>query len=238
MKKTMQHMSAVIMALMVFASCGKKDEAEIIPRNQLAKIYAEMLVTDQWIMDTPGVRSIADTSLVYSPILEKYGYDADDYVRTVDKYMDDPERFARIFREAGEILTARLEALQVERERLAHLEMLRKNAEKYRPDIEWKLTASHEEDTLSVALPDSLVIERDSSSIVYRIAYVTRRDTVYNGVRMVTQGPDTLKAETPDTSETHEIVPRLGKIDTLPGVAGRKLKLALPEYTRMNDGDK
>lgn len=238
MKRCPGHIVALVIAVLALLPSCRKDEGEVIPRSDLSRIYAEMLLTDQWIIHTPNMRNIADTSLVYEPILERYGYDSDDYRKSVDVYMDDPERFARIFRDAGEILTARLEALQVERERLAHLEMLRKNAEKYRPDIEWKLTASHKEDTLYVALPDSLVIERDSSSIVYRIAYVTRRDTVYNGVRMVTQGPDTLKAETPDTSETHEIVPRLGKIDTLPGVAGRKLRQALPEYTRMNDGDK
>lgn len=68
-----------LFAVIVFASCGK-DEAEVIPRGKLAEIYAEMLVTDQWISSTPGMRMIADTSLVYEPILEKYGYDNLDYL--------------------------------------------------------------------------------------------------------------------------------------------------------------
>ena len=53
----------------ISASC-RKDETKVIPRGKLAKIYAEMLVTDQWITTTPGIRMIADTSLVYEPILE------------------------------------------------------------------------------------------------------------------------------------------------------------------------
>ena len=57
---------------MLSVSC-RKDEAEVIPRSKMAEIYAEMLVTDQWITTTPGIRMIADTSLVYEPILEKYG---------------------------------------------------------------------------------------------------------------------------------------------------------------------
>ena len=80
----------------------------MIPRGRLAEIYAEMLVTDQWITSTPGMRMIADTSLVYEPILQKYGYDLDDYLASVDRYMDDPERFSRILRKSGEIIGRQL----------------------------------------------------------------------------------------------------------------------------------
>lgn len=229
-------MTLVIAVLALLPSC-RKGEGEVIPRSDLSKIYAQMLLTDQWILHTPNMRNIADTSLVYEPILERYGYDSDDYRKSVDFYMDDPERFARIFRETGEILNARLEELQAERERLARLEMLRKKAEEYRPDIEWELTVS-DDDTLSVSLPDSLVIERDSSSIIYRIAYVPRRDTVYKGVRMELQEPDILKTGTHDPTDTLRIVPKLGRIDTLPGVTARKLKIVKPDNIMLNNGRK
>ena len=65
-------------------------------------------MTDQWVTSTPGIRMIADTSLVYEPILDKYGYDSDDYRKSIEVYMDDPERFARIFRESGDIIEERL----------------------------------------------------------------------------------------------------------------------------------
>jgi hypothetical protein len=71
--------------VLLLAGCNEKD-GKVIPRGTLAEIYAEMLVTDQWILDTPGVRMIADTSLVYAPILEKYGYSTEDYIYTVDIY--------------------------------------------------------------------------------------------------------------------------------------------------------
>ena len=68
MKKIPQHIAVSLCAMiLVFASC-RRDEARVIPRDQLAEIYAEMLVMDQWIMTTPGVRLIADTSLVYAPL--------------------------------------------------------------------------------------------------------------------------------------------------------------------------
>ena len=87
-----------LIAVVVFASCSSKDEAEVIPRDTMADIYVEMLMMDQWITTIPGMRIIADTSLVYEPILEKYGYDKMDYIHSVDVYMDDPERFSRILR--------------------------------------------------------------------------------------------------------------------------------------------
>ena len=192
-------MSAVIMALMVFASCGKKDEAEIIPRNQLAKIYAEMLVTDQWIMDTPGVRSIADTSLVYSPILEKYGYDADDYVRTVDKYMDDPERFSRIFRSTGEILDRQLARLKKkqkeEQERKARDKEIEKLIKAVRSDVDFGEFFPYLGDEPYVHYYDSLAIETDSLQMIYRLVSVERADTLYDRLRMIVPA-DSVKTDT------------------------------------------
>ena len=82
-------------------------ENNLIPRNKLAMIYAEMLMTDQWITDNPDIRSLADTSLIYEPILEKYGYNSEDYRYSVNVYLDDPERFSRIFRTTSEILDER-----------------------------------------------------------------------------------------------------------------------------------
>lgn len=227
-------MALVIAVLALLPSC-RKGEAELIPRSDLSEIYAEMLLTDQWILHTPNVRNIADTSLVYEPILERYGYDSDDYRKSVDVYMDDPERFARVFRETVEILTARMEELKVERDRLAHLEMLRKRAEAYRPDLKWELRVPQKEDTLSVSLPDSLVIERDSSGIIYRFAHVPRKDTVYKGVRMVLQEPDTVKTERPDTSEVSQ---KVEIIDTLMPGSARKLKLVKPDNIMLNNGRK
>ena len=97
-----------------------------------------MLLTDQWIVNTPNIRLIADTSLVYAPILGRYGYDAEDYRKSVDHYMDDPERFARIFRETGEILDAKMADLEARKAEMQRLEHLRVLAERFRPDVKWE----------------------------------------------------------------------------------------------------
>mgnify|MGYP003311349062 CR=1 FL=1 len=119
-------------SVLVLSSCGK-DEAEVIPRGKLAKIYAEMLVTDQWITSTPGVRMIADTSLVYKPILERYGYTIDDYLLSVDNYMNDPERFSRILRTSGEIIEKRLQELRKQQHILELIANLPKIESDFKP---------------------------------------------------------------------------------------------------------
>lgn len=235
MKRCLGHIVALALAVLVLLPSCRRDEAEVIPRSELSRIYAEMLLTDQWILNTPNVRTIADTSLVYEPILEKYGFDAEDYRKSVDVYMDDPERFARILRETGELLELRLEELKEKKERLEQLEKLRRAAERFRPDISWELTLP-DEDTTVVSLPDSLAFELDSSSRVYRLSRVARNDTVYKGAGMIVSEPDTARVEVADTSRK---LPVFEKKDTLiPGRPGLKQMLVLPEYTKMKDGSK
>ena len=219
MKKRLAYMMAMVLSAVIFlASCGK-DEAEVIPRDELARIYAEMLLTDQWIVHTPNIRLIADTSLVYSPIFEKYGYDADDYRKSIDHYMDDPERFARIFRETGEILDARLSELEKRKEDILRMEKLRLEAEKYRPDIKWEEIYRDRQDSAYVRFSDSLVFKLDSTGVI-SLEYAERGDTVYDGVMIVMHEPDTVAAE------QLEILP-LGKKDkTDLGIVNRKLKIA------------
>ena len=83
----------------------------MIDEGDMAKIYAEMLITDQWINTVPSLRVVADTSLVYEPILKKYGYTSADYRTSVEYYLNDPDDFADIMRETIKILDKKLAKL-------------------------------------------------------------------------------------------------------------------------------
>ena len=91
MKTCLRNICLITSFLLLFA-CSR--EAKVIPRGKMAQIYAEMLVTDQWINSTPSVKRMADTSLVYEPILEKYGSSSADYRKSVETYMDDFSTYA------------------------------------------------------------------------------------------------------------------------------------------------
>lgn len=195
MKVSLQHIVVILAALFISASCSR-DDAEVIPRGKMARIYAEMLVQDQWINSTPEIRRVADTSLVYEPLLERYGYDLDDYLASVDKYMDDPERFARIMREAGDIIEDRIKEIREELDRQAKLEELRLRIEKMtlKSDFRPEEFFPYLFDEPYVHYYDSLAVEIDTVIEHYRLIDLPTTDTLYEGVRMILQS-DTLAVD-------------------------------------------
>lgn len=181
MKIKLLHIAALAVLMCgIISSCGK-DDTKVIPRKKMAQIYAEMLMTDQWITSTPGVRMVADTSLVYEPILEKYGYDSDDYRKSIETYMDDPERFARILRTTGEILQERITELE-------HQQMLldlKANLPKLIYNVSWDDFFPYMFDEPYIHNYDSIAFEPDSVMWIYRLNSIERSDTIYEGLRMV-----------------------------------------------------
>ena len=155
-------------------SCGKDG---IIDKDEMAQIYAEMLVTDQWINTTPGVRMIADTSLVYAPILERYGYNAADYRRSVDYYLNDPDTYADIMKETVRILDSKLADLNKRKHEINEAKERAKYIKSMSQDIaiddSW-LAMKHIEDN-GFGLDDSLSVEWDSLSFCFNIVKVSKK---------------------------------------------------------------
>lgn len=181
MMSVLRHIMILTVSVLAFASCGK-DEAEVIPRGKLAKIYAEMMVTDQWIHQSAyNIRTIADTSLVYAPILDKYGYDIDDYIMSVDYYMNDPERYSRIFRTAGEIIDKKLADAKARQEILDRKARLPKIISDFRPENHFPYLFGEP----YVHYYDSLGIKLDSLTWQYCFVSVERADTIYDQLRMI-----------------------------------------------------
>lgn len=183
--RLLRHIMSMSVVLLLALSCGGKKD-KVIPRGKLAEIYAEMLLTDQWITSNPGNRHIADTSLVYEPILEKYGYSSADYRRSVDIYMDDPERYSRILRSTADILDSKLKGLQQRKEQIEHEEALRKLRESMKIEVEIDMGEyfPYLDDEPYVQYYDSLSIEPDTLWI-YRMKSIDRGDTIYRDLRMV-----------------------------------------------------
>jgi len=84
-----------------------------IPDEKLAAIYAEMYLLDQSAVEFPDISRKQRDSLMYDPIIAKYGYSFEDYDRTVREKLDDPAKMAKVFEQANVILTKK--KLQVER---------------------------------------------------------------------------------------------------------------------------
>ncbi|MBE6228346.1 MAG: DUF4296 domain-containing protein [Bacteroidales bacterium] len=212
----------LLLAAIVLAPSCRRNGPRVIPRGKLAKIYAEMFVTDQWIQNTPKLRSIADTSLVYEPILEKYGYTSEDYQHSVQHYMDDPERFSRILRTTGEILDDQIKDLKRKQKELQELEAKRlaESKRKY-PEYElWytELPPRNERD-----YSDTISVGWDTASLMFKFRYMPRTDTIYEGVRMI------VPADTLTVADSLTVKDSIAAVDP---VAEAKL-LALPENPKV-----
>lgn len=97
---------AVMLTVCAMAlSCGRK--ARVIPVDKMADICAEMFLADQWIV-IGGLATQSDTHFVYRPIFEKYGYTADDYRLSVQTYLQDPEKYAKVFTKVKDGFNERL----------------------------------------------------------------------------------------------------------------------------------
>ena len=120
--------------LMCFGSCRR---ARVIPKKDFAAIYAEMFIADQWIKDNPSARGKADTTLVYDRIFKKYGYTFEDYDKSVNYYLYDPSKYAKILDASADILEAKLKELRVKEEEIERYKRIHKVLTPYHPVDFW-----------------------------------------------------------------------------------------------------
>ena len=104
MKRFLAYVVVLALSVPLLSGCGRP---RIIPGDRMAKIYAEMFIADQWLHDHPSARRVADTTFFYEPIFNKYGYSFKDYAASVDKYINDPDKFAKIIRNTASIIEKR-----------------------------------------------------------------------------------------------------------------------------------
>ena len=95
-----------ILLLLLCVSALSCRGPRMIPRDKLEDIYYEMFVTDQMLRDDPTLRRRADSTLVYEAVFNRYGYDTDDYLYTLQESLKDPERFAKVLEKVGDRLRA------------------------------------------------------------------------------------------------------------------------------------
>ena len=228
MKRYLQHILILLAAIMILVPSCKRESPRVIPRSKLAKIYAEMFVTDQWIQSKPALRTIADTSLVYEPILERYGYDSEDYQYSIDRYMDDPERFSRILRSTAEILDKEIKSLQKQQ---AELKL---HEEKKREVANFEITMFQFYDELISSdglrgWSDSLDVVWDTIYNAYRFRRIHRTDTIYEGPWMIVN--DTLAVSDTMPSDSLAVIDSLISVDSIKQPVIHPLKETKPLVT-------
>lgn len=211
MKRIFQYILLPLIFVMISFSLNSCREEGVIDDETMAEIYAEMLITDQWINSNPGLRTTADTSLVYEPILKKYGYSAADYRKSLDYYLSEPEEYADVMKQTVKILDAKLAELNKKKELLAEEKELAEYIEKISKHVKFEESALYLTllDDEKFRNPDSLSVKWDSLAHCFIIRPVEKQKKLLeqtDSLRVDSLLVDTLKVDT------------LAVIDSLPPV--------------------
>ncbi len=108
---------ALLSALCLLAlavSCDRGPER--IPRGEMEEIMQKILMQDQYIKQHLEVRRQADTMLVYEGIFEQYGYDTDDFLTSLEYYLEDPARMEKVMEKVEKRLKDQLKVVLKELE--------------------------------------------------------------------------------------------------------------------------
>ncbi|MDR1897482.1 MAG: DUF4296 domain-containing protein, partial [Prevotellaceae bacterium] len=109
-----------IALLLVFVSCSKT----LIPENTLAKILYEMYLTEAIIASQGELQSsVIDSTRVYEPIIEKYGYSLTDLRKTMIAYAAKKDKLPSVYEKVRAMLADEKRIYQP----LARIEKLSKN---------------------------------------------------------------------------------------------------------------
>jgi len=164
----MKNFHHIVLVLLVLVACalGSCRGPRRIPRADMIDIYHDMFLLDQQIRSDVQYRRHADTMLVYERIFRDHGYNTDDYLHSVEYYLLDPERFAKMLSEVSDRLTRegnevqrRIDLLEW-RDGLMRIYGMEPDTTLPRRDILWS---------------DTLFIVRDSSKALF---FTHIRDTV------------------------------------------------------------
>lgn len=202
----MRHLGRIALLsaiVMMMVACGSK-QGKIIPRGRFAQLYASLFKADAWLESHSDYRSKADTTNFYLPILESYGYTAEDYRRSLDHYLEDPYRFAKIIEESRKILEKEVDKLQLVVDAENNLEnYIRKGKYAARDQVMF--------DTLiaRAGFTDRVDISMDEyGRYVFNKVY---EDTSFFGPRLIIAEPDTT-----ETAENLEIIrTRPGRLESI-----------------------
>lgn len=167
----MKHLTAFIVSLLLFASCNQG----LIPRGKMSKIIADIYLSDKYLNSTMDMVSVADSTLLYEPIFNSYGYNTDDFLRTIAYYVERPAKLKSVYLKAQESLQNELDIINVQlivERRLDSLktslerDIKEENKDGGEPDsrsrsLRWIIFPELEESWLIVA-PDTSAVKYDA----------------------------------------------------------------------------
>mgnify|MGYP002624294167 CR=1 FL=1 len=93
------------LGLLFAVSCGPRR----IDRADMEEIMYQILIQDQQIKHDATLKPQADTSLVYEGIFESFGYNTDDFLFSLEYYLEDPTRLEKVMQSVGKRLDGEID---------------------------------------------------------------------------------------------------------------------------------
>lgn len=128
MRRALSH---IIPLFILLATAGCSRRASVIPETTMSDIYYDMFCIDQWIQDNSDMKKAADTTLVYEPIFNRYGYTTEDYDASVSYYLARPEKLVKITERTAKRFEKETERLGKLREEISAAEIANRIYEHY-----------------------------------------------------------------------------------------------------------
>ena len=102
----MKKIGIIFLLCLAVCTCGCTKKG-IIPKNKMAAICADMFPMDQYMSADRDMKRFTDTCAVYKPLLRSYGYTADQYLASIDYYLENSRDMAEILDKTDQILKKR-----------------------------------------------------------------------------------------------------------------------------------
>lgn len=161
----------IALAVLLVAACGPHR----IPRDDMEDILYRMLVQDQQLKQDMQLRKQADTSLVYEGIFEAYGFTTDDFLYSLEYYLEEPARMEKVMEKVADRLGAEAKVLQKEID-LDNWRAKMLRIYKMEPDTTWPkppvrpvdtLLVRMGKDTVQLVLPSDSLPEYPQDSLLF-----------------------------------------------------------------------
>jgi len=169
----MKKVLPLVLVALALVCCSRR--SRVIPASTLSDIYVDMFMADQWIAQNQRARKTADTSNIYAPIFDKYGYTVEDYDASVRHYLRKPDKYAKILKSAGSKLGRQAKRLEAIEDAIQN----RVKFSPYRPEKFRYDTLRFKDDSLGLWPNDSSFVDRGAlRDSLARVDSLARRDSL------------------------------------------------------------
>ena len=116
---------ALVATGICLAACSRS--TRIIPPKKMELIYQDLLLADQWLEADSSFEELADTTLFYESIFNKYGYTTRDFNESVNHYLEDPDQYSKMLKRVALALEAKAAKLKSETKEPPEIEISEKH---------------------------------------------------------------------------------------------------------------